>query len=315
MTRIVFQNEGDFEEDNLSLSVLDIALKHGVPMHHVCGRAVRCTSCRIEITENPENVRPRSEREASMAKVQGWPEAIRLACQTYCTGPVTLRRVMNRHEDVDASVGEALQFAGSELNMAVIFTDLRSFTNLSERKPPYDVFYILNRYYHQMGEAVLAHHGYLHQYYGDGMMSLFGFYARDPHQICLDAVSAGLDMIDQLEDLNRELEVDFDERLRMGIGIHFGEVIAGRIGHPKSPQLTVIGDVVNVTHRIQEASKETSSPLVISDTVYWELGATVVKAKPFKTQLKGKKGSHRLYEVSGFVPGHNPRRKRMPRGR
>jgi len=310
MTKIIFQDETEFEEDDLSLSLLDISLKHGIPMHHVCGRAMRCTSCRVEVVDHLENVSPPKITEGTMAQAQGWPDSIRLACQTYLTGPVTVRRIVKRHQEVDEAVAEALQFAGSELNMAVVFSDIRAFTSLAERRPPYDVLYILNRYYNQLGEAVLDHHGYLHQYYGDGILALFGFYARDPHQICLDAVAAGLDMLEQLEVLNQELRVDFGEELKVGIGIHFGELLAGRIGHAKSPQLTVVGDVVNMAQRVQETSKKTSSPLVISDVVYWELGATVVKAKPFKTQLKGKTGSHRLYQVTGFAPGYEGRRGR-----
>jgi adenylate cyclase len=67
----------------------------------------------------------------------------------------------------------------------------------------------------------------------------------------------------------------------------------------------VIGDVVNMANRIENTSKTTRSPLVISEVVFWHLGATVVKARPFMASLKGKSGQHRLYEVQGFAPGYN----------
>ena len=198
---------------------------------------------------------------------------------------------------------ESVQNRGQNLKLAVMFTDIRGFTSLTERLSAHDIFDFLNRYYEVIGEAVINHKGYIHQYFGDGMMALFGFYARDSYQICLDAVSSGLRMLDDLPEFNLFLKDKFGEKIKIGIGIHFGDVMAGRIGHPKNLQLNILGDIVNAASRIQDATKKAKTQLLISDSVYWELGATVLKANPFKTKLKGKKEVQRLYEVSGFAKG------------
>ena len=129
---------------------------------------------------------------------------------------------MREEIPVDDAIIESVQFTGSKQMLAILFADIRDFTGLSGRMLQYDMFWVLNRYYQEMGECVLAHHGYLHQYYGDGMMALFGFYARESRQICLDAVSAGIKMLEALKNFNRFFETNFKETFKIGIGIHFG---------------------------------------------------------------------------------------------
>lgn len=303
MARITYQDEKTVEEEDLCLSLLDISLKHGIPHLHVCGRTSRCSTCQVEILAHPENVAPRNETEAKFARQQNLGENVRLACQTYLTGPVTIRRRIQEQISVHDSIMDSVQFAGSEQNLAILFADIRDFTGLSERMLPYDLFHAMNRYYQHMGEIVLKHHGFLHQYYGDGMMVLFGFYARESRQICLDAVSAGLEMLTALEAFNQFMETQFNEKLKIGVGIHYGGILAGKIGHAKYRHLTVLGDVVNMTQRIEGATKKATYPMLISDKVYWELGPSVLKVHPFMAKLKGKVGEHRLYEVERFATG------------
>jgi adenylate cyclase len=303
MVTIRYQDEGEIEEEDLGLSLLDISLKHGIAHSHVCGRAARCTTCRVQVLGHPENLLPPTEEEKAFAANNGLAQDVRLACRTYLRGPVTLRRPIREQTDVDTVAQDSFRFAGSVQNLGVLFCDIRDFTGLSERLAPYDLFHLLDRYYGELGEVVLQHHGYLHQYYGDGLLALFGFYARGAAQVCLDAVTASLEMIEALERFNRYARNFFEEGFRIGIGLHYGEVLAGKIGHPRSKQLTVIEDVVNMANRIENTSKTTGSPLVVSEVVYWHLGATVIKARPFLASLRGKSGRHRLYEVLGYAPG------------
>ena len=304
MVQIAYEGEKVVEEEDLTLSLLDISLKHGLPHLHICGRSAACSTCQVEIIEHLENVAPRNAMEGKFARKNHLDENVRLACQTYLTGPVTLRRRMREEIPVDDAIIESVQFTGSKQMLAILFADIRDFTGLSGRMLQYDMFWVLNRYYQEMGECVLAHHGYLHQYYGDGMMALFGFYAREPRQICLDAVSAGIKMLEALKNFNRFFETNFKETFKIGIGIHFGEVLAGKIGHNKNRHLSVLGDVVNMSQRIQDATKKSEYPFLISDQVYWELGATILKVRPFMAHLKGRPGEQRLHEVMGFAPGY-----------
>lgn len=302
MTQITFQGECMVEEENLELSLLDIALKHNIPHFHVCGRVGRCSTCRVRIVEHPENLSSRNAVEARFARKRSLPDDVRLACQTLVTGPVTVRRLVRDDTDVDMVTRESFQLAGSEQQLAVLFSDIRGFTGFTRRNPSYDVLHLLNRYYSAMGEAVLGHRGYLHQYYGDGLMALFGFYARDPQQICLDAVRAGLEMQDRLSGFNEYLVRNFDEEpMAIGIGIHYGDVLAGKIGHPRHVQLNVLGDTVNMASRVEAATKEVEWPLVISEEVYWNLGGSLLRVESFRTDLKGFPDGKRLYKVIEFL--------------
>ena len=89
MPRINFQNDTVIEEDDLTLSILDIALKHGIPHMHICGGNARCSTCRIIIQQGLENILPRNKIEQQLAEQKGMEDCIRLACQAHIIGPVT----------------------------------------------------------------------------------------------------------------------------------------------------------------------------------------------------------------------------------
>ena len=301
MPKVTYIGDQTIEEAQEGESLLDISLRAGIPHYHVCGQVARCSTCRVMVVEHPENLEPPGSLEQRYIREHKLPENIRLACQARVKGPVSVRRLVR--DQMDANLVEAphVPVAGSEVKLAALFSDIRGFTAFSARHLPYDVLHILNRYYTVMGEAILQNNGFLHQYYGDGMLALFGFYARDSQRICLDAVKAGLGMLQSLEGFNDYLEANFGERFNIGIGINFGNVIAGKIGHPKSVQLTVVGDVINRAARVEAVTKETSSPLVISDSVYWEIGASLLRTQPFRKVLRGLEGDQRLYEVLGLT--------------
>ena len=85
---------------------------------------------------------------------------------------------------------------GQEKELAILFADIRGFTEFSERLPPYDVIYILNRYFYHMGKIISAHDGSIENYIGDGLMALLGL--DDSPGACFRAVSAGLRMIEDI---------------------------------------------------------------------------------------------------------------------
>lgn len=288
-------------EGERNMTLLDISLKNGIAHYHVCGRVARCSTCQVVVLEHPENLTPPTPMEERYATKRNLPENVRLACQAQVTGSVTVRRVVQDDDDVKAVRREDLNIRGNEQQMAVLFSDIREFTPFSARHMPYDVMHILNRYYTSMGEAIIRNNGYIHQYYGDGMMALFGFYARDPRQICLDAVKAGLGMIERLDAFNEYLERNFGERFSIGVGINFGDVLAGKIGHPKHVQLNVVGDAINRAARVESVTKETESPVVISDPVYWNIGASAIRVRPFRMALRGLGEKQRLYQVLGLA--------------
>ncbi len=155
---------------------------------------------------------------------------------------------------------------GQEQQVAILFADLRGFTRIAEHKLPYDVVFLLNRYFEAIGGAIEKAGGIANQFTGDGVMALFGVDA-DPRTGCWQALEAARAMVYALAQLSEELADDLDEPLRMGIGIHTGAVVIGRMGRGVARYLTAVGDSVHVASRFQELTKTYQCQLVISEAV------------------------------------------------
>jgi adenylate cyclase len=300
MIKVTYQNGPMIEEDDPALTLLQISLKHGVPHVHDCGGNARCSTCRVMIHDGLENVLPRTEAETRLAAFKGFEADVRLACQTCIRGPVLIRRLV--HDDKDAAIAKAEHGAssGCERSVAILFSDIRDFTPFAEANLPYDIVHMLNRYFLAMGDAVLEHGGSIDKYIGDGMLALFGVSEGEPRSICLAAVRAGLRMLDNLTELNGYLRDHFGVEFRMRIGIHFGDVVVGQMGHPKKMQFTAIGDSVNTANRIESAVRATTANLLVSDVVYAHIKNDVETGVELDAALKGKHGTYRLYEVIGI---------------
>ena len=151
--------------------------------------------------------------------------------------------------------------------VAVMFVDFRSFTAGARSRSPQEVVDRLDGAFAVLVEVLDRHGGIVNKFLGDGFLALFGapFEAEDPvHR----AVAAGREMLAAMEHINRGSEWP----LRIGIGIHFGEVVAGNIGSPRRKEYTVIGDTVNFASRIEALNKEFNSQLLISAAVRDALG-------------------------------------------
>jgi len=163
-----------------------------------------------------------------------------------------------------------LEGAGAQSDIrqvAVMFVDFRSFTAAARSRSPQDVVDRLDGAFAVLVEILDRHGGIVNKFLGDGFLALFGapFEAEDPaHR----AVAAGREMLDAMERINEGSSWP----LRIGIGIHFGEVVAGNIGSPRRKEYTVIGDTVNFASRLEALNKEFGSQLLISSAVRDVLG-------------------------------------------
>lgn len=301
MVRVEFEREQIIEVDDTDQSLLEIARKAGIPHVAACGGKARCSTCRLVVVDNLENVAPRNKAEAHLAGRKGFGDNIRLACQSRVRGPVTVRRLVIDEEDMRMIEADRSPNAtGKDRKLAILFSDIRNFTPFAESHLPYDVIHILGRYFRKMGGPVLAHGGYIDKYMGDGIMAIFGLTRDDPTAACVDAVGAALDMLTALEELNHYLERQFDTRFRIGIGIHVGPVIIGEMGHPEKMQFTAIGDPVNIASRIESSTKEFGANLLVSEEVCKLLGSRIKPGRRKQVNLKGKSGTHVLTEVLGL---------------
>ncbi len=278
------------------MTVLEASRSAGIPHAAVCGGRGRCSTCRVKILKGAATLPiPGEDERRVLARVGAAPDT-RLACQLRPTAPLTVAPLLPAQAGPQQSLARADYHSGRELEIAVLFADLRGFTQLSEQRLPYDVVFLLNRYFKAMGEAVSGAGGHLDKFIGDGVMALFGIESGlglngigdGGKRACTQALEAARRMSVNLEELNRHLVTDLDQPLRIGIGVHFGPVIVGDMGYGANQHLTAIGDTVNTASRLETATKELSAQLVISEQVAQRGGLVVDKMSLHQLHVRGR---------------------------
>ena len=151
-------------------------------------------------------------------------------------------------------------------NVAVMFVDIRGFTAAARRRPPELVVRRLDDAFAVLVDIVDRNGGIVNKFLGDGFLAVFGAPFDDPNA-AERAVTAGREMLKAMERDNAAS----DWPLRIGIGIHLGEVVAGNIGSPRRKEYTVIGDTVNFAARLEQLNKEFESQLLVSGSVFESL--------------------------------------------
>ena len=298
-----------FEPDDKAIAardgetILAASLRAGIRHSHACGGKARCSTCRVSVKAGVDHCAPRRKRERMLAERLHFSDEVRLACQTKIAGDITVRRLIIDDEDIEFTkrIAEALQPAsiGEEKKVAILFADIRGFTSISETLPPYDVIYMLNRYFARVRHVISQFGGQINIYMGDGFMALFGH--DDSPDASFRAVSAGLSLIEDVKQGAQHFEELYERSFRIGVGIHFGEVVLGTIGDNGNPHMTAIGDTVNFASRIESANKEYATELLISDAVYRQVSELITTGKRIEDAVvKGKSGQHVLWEVKGL---------------
>jgi adenylate cyclase len=244
-------------------TVLETLRGNRIPHASACGGRARCTTCRMRVTQGLEHLPPPSGLEATaLARIDA-PDGMRLACQVRPTADISILPLLAA--DVGAADGLVRGgLEGSERPITVVFVDLRASTRLGETRMPYDVLFILNRFFAEMTKALIDTSGHYSQFTGDGLMALYGLDAADPTVGPAQALRGAREMLARLAQLNQEMEAELRLPLQMGIGIHFGEAIVGSMGPPRSQIITAIGDTVNTTARLESLTKDYDCVLVLS---------------------------------------------------
>ncbi len=187
----------------------------------------------------------------------------------------------------DVALGDAV-----ERKMAVLFSDIRSFTALSETMSPAQNFAFLNSYLSRVGPVVRKHRGFIDKYIGDAVMALF---PEKPG----DALDAAIDMQRELREFNHHRLKKNYEPLKIGIGLHAGPLYLGTIGEAERMDSTVISDTVNVASRIEHLTKSVGASVLVSGTMFVQ----VDNREKFRSRmlgripLRGKKERLEIFEV------------------
>ena len=199
------------------------------------------------------------------------------------------------------SRGELHAEVGNRTVLTVLFSDIRSFTSISEKVDGASVVAILNEYLSSMVEVIFAEAGTLDKYIGDAIMAFWGApVARPDH--ALRAVRAAFAMQRELLQLHRVWAQRGTPLLAIGIGIHTGEMIVGNIGSNRRLDYTVIGDNVNLGSRIEGLTKVYHVPILISESTFAELGGQVPCRLMDLVAVKGKSVPIAVYEPLSETP-------------
>ncbi len=185
---------------------------------------------------------------------------------------------------------------GKTVEATILFSDLRDFTKLSESRSPKEVLHILNRYFQAMNDAVDSHGGFINKFIGDAILAIFGtpLPLENPVKTALETARS---MTENLKILNREFASEGLPILKMGIGIHVGQVLAGNIGSLNRMEYTVIGDTVNIASRVEGLCKGTGKDLLLTQACIDALSSNDRNTLQYlgEFELKGRSGKEKIY--------------------
>jgi adenylate cyclase len=280
--------DGRVVEVTHGTSVLEASRLAGIPHASVCGGRGRCSTCRVRVRGGIHSFDPPAEDELRVLRRIGATSNVRLACQLRPRGAVEVTPLLPPFAHA-ADGRRRVDFAqGSEREIAILFADIRGFTALSEGRLPYDVVFVLNRYFAAMGRAVEAVGGHLDKFIGDGVMALFGI-ERGAEAGCREALAAARLMSVRLPELNASLQAELDRPLRIGIGIHCGPTIVGEMGYGNAAAITAIGDAVNTASRLESLTKNFACELVVSEETVSRAGLDLSAFPQREIEIRGKR--------------------------
>lgn len=194
------------------------------------------------------------------------------------------------------------ELGGKRVPASILFSDIRSYTSITETLTAEEVVKMLNRYFEPMVDAVFRHKGTLDKYIGDAIMAVFGSpLPLDNHEWM--AVQTAIEMRYRLAEFNIAWVAEDPQKykpIRIGIGINSDEVISGNIGSSKRMEFTAIGDGVNLGSRLEGASKQYGTDIVISENTYRPCADKIWARELDYIKVKGKDQPVKVYELVGL---------------
>ena len=209
------------------------------------------------------------------------------------------RRLIRTFADKEVAeelMSNGFSLGGKHTTITSMFTDIRNFTTITEANDPADVIDLINQYYLIVIETVQAHGGNVNQMQGDGLMSFFGAPVFHPDH-AQRAVKSALEIRRQLAAFNDEQAKKNDLQIQLGIGIATGRVVAGYAGTMSRASYLCVGDIVNLSARLESHTKVVKKPIVIDDNTCRELDGSI-QVEPLGDELfKGKTVAVKIYSV------------------
>ena len=199
---------------------------------------------------------------------------------------------------------EATRLGGEKRDVAILMSDIRGFTHLSETLSPDAVISLLNRYFSRLIDVIQKHQGIIVDFFGDGVLVFFDPLDGPAGTVIHKGVACALEMQNAMAGFNAEMRKNQLPEFATGIGVNAGEVVVGNIGSETRAKYGIVGSPVNLTHRIQSTAK--GGEVVISEAVYRQVSGYVHIQRSFVMSLKGIKGEMNLYVVEGIKSPSSP---------
>ena len=262
-------------------TLLEVSRANGVPHTALCGGRGRCTTCRVIVEDGADLLHPPSEAEArSLAAVNAPPNA-RLACQIQPTDALTVFRVFRP----DGRRGRAHASQGAERRLAILFLDMRGFTARTTGQLPYDVVFLLNRFFDAVVPCITGAGGSIDKYLGDGLLAVFE--TADETSSARAALKAAAGIGAALVTFNRTLAAEGAPPVAIGMGLHLGDLVLGEIGAAGNAPRTLIGDTVNTASRLEGKTKELKVELLVSEPLLQSAGYETAGLDMITLELRG----------------------------
>ena len=185
---------------------------------------------------------------------------------------------------------------GEQLEVALLFCDIRKFTTIAERLNPEETVHFLNVYYSMMSDVIKRHNGVINQFVGDEIFVSFGapLPIDDPQ---LSAVRCAQEMVKKLKEINHNLQDTIHEQIVVGIGINYGSIIAGNLGSDDRLSYSITGDAVNTAKRIESLTGKLPNTILISESIH-EKTKHIIETKPLgAVEIKGKNKKVNVFQV------------------
>ncbi len=207
----------------------------------------------------------------------------------------TFGRFVSR-DVAEAVLAGRVPLGGERLEVSILFQDIRGFTALSAKLDAATLLRVLNQFFTEVVAAVEAEGGMVKQFTGDGVMALFGApQRREDHPE--RAVRAALGIVSRLDQVNKALESQGVPSLRIGVGLHTGEVIAGLIGPDERVEYGVVGEPVNLASRVEGLTKDLAATILVSKDIAARLGPEFSLGQAVLLPVKGRAQPMEVVEV------------------
>lgn len=218
-----------------------------------------------------------------------------------------IRQKMGVHVDeglVEELIGTDQFIARNVAEAAILFVDIRGFTEMSESSTATEIFELLNAFHKQIIDCVYEHRGVIDKFMGDSLMAVWGVRHYDKDCV-VHAAAAAIAMSHKLADLNKRRNAEGKAVINYGIAVHVGPVVAGHIGNERRAEFSVIGSAVNIASRLEGLTGRLNRKILISESVFVQIRKRAIVADLGYQKIRGITNSLQVFALVGLTEGRN----------